>query len=71
MRERKLAELRKIQIRALKDRILAVMQNTFPRLVTLEAMMKATGCNDKDFMIRCADELIREGRLAQKTGEAA
>jgi hypothetical protein len=47
----------------LKTRIMKALQMSAPRLCTVEELMAVTGCNDPKFLIRCADELMREGRV--------
>ena len=54
----------------IKARILQTMHMTFPRMVTLEALMISTGCKDKVFLMGCAEELCNEGRLNHKTEPA-
>jgi hypothetical protein len=48
-----------------KAQIMTIMRAAFPRVVTLDALMTATRCTDQEFLISCADELIREGALGQ------
>ena len=55
----------------LKIRILQVMHMSFPNMVTLESMMTALPYSDKEFLLRCIEELINEGRLRRKTEDVA
>lgn len=54
----------------LKNSILAVLRSVFPHLVTLERLMVAIGCNDKDLVMSCTEELIQQGLLARQTEQA-
>jgi hypothetical protein len=48
-----------------KSRIIEIMQMMSPRLVTLEELMRDTG-QAKEVIMRCAEQLMREGRLVQR-----
>jgi hypothetical protein len=47
---------------SLKDNILSAVRAA-RQVVTLEVLMAAVRCDDKDFVVCCADELIHEGKL--------
>ncbi len=46
-----------------KERIKAVMRERYPQILSLEAVMAATQCDDKQFMIECLEELIAGGMV--------
>jgi hypothetical protein len=55
----------------LQAQIMAIMRRAFPNPVTIEMLMASTQCQDMDFMVSCANELITAGALAQKPQEPA
>jgi hypothetical protein len=72
-RQNRLADLKvRAAIREdMKRCILTTVRNNFPNPVTIDALLIATRCDDKEFLIQCADELVREGRLGDAGKEPA
>lgn len=56
-------ESRRQAMEVFKERIIAAMRQTYPSVMTLDALMPMTGCNDKDFFVACAEELVKEGKM--------
>jgi hypothetical protein len=59
------------RVAQLQNRILVIMNGTYPQLVTIEQLLAATGCEDKEFLLHCADDLVRSGKLMHKSEAAA
>jgi hypothetical protein len=62
---------RMAEIGGLQMRIMAVMRNTYPRIITLEELQSLSGCQDQELLIYCADQLVRSGKLMQGSERAA
>jgi hypothetical protein len=49
----------------LKQQLEVLIKNTSPYVWSLEELMRSTGCDDREFVIACLDEMVRDGRLSR------
>lgn len=61
-------ESRLPNVNVLKRDLLLVIKSNAPRISTFEELMRATGCFDKDFVMKCLNEMVEEHQLKRVVG---